>query len=63
MLRCPGPAIQWGAALDLPSVLVLAIRGARVGDAPASVTAADIDLEGVPANDEIVPGIKDPFKR
>jgi uncharacterized protein len=38
-------------------------RDQHARDAEAALAAADIDLEGGPANDEIVPGIKDPFKR
>ena len=38
-------------------------REAHVREAEAALAAADVDLEGVAESDEIVPGIKDPFKR
>jgi hypothetical protein len=38
-------------------------REAHAREAEAALAAADVDLEGAAESDEIVPGIKDPFKR
>ena len=38
-------------------------REQHAREAEAALAAAEVDLEGGPASDEIVPGIKDPFKR
>jgi hypothetical protein len=38
-------------------------RDAHVREAEAALAAAEVDLEGAAESDEIVPGIKDPFKR
>ena len=48
---------------DALIVQLRAEREAHAREAEAALAAADVDLEGAAQSDEIVPGIKDPFKR